>query len=193
MRRRNRYRQSHGAVPASLRCRTCLHEAGHVVAAQRLLRDSRIGAVVVGEVEGTFGLAYIDAHDSPQRFDEVLCIAVGRAGEALVEFFPCPPAKPSPSPLVRAATPPDRSCYAGLCSDLRGSPPDAARIARWCCHGCAASPLRWAKRHAWIQYEADRFDHDHAHAIAKVATALYVDGVFIHHAARTGTNKRGIK
>jgi len=132
MRQRNKHKQSHGAVPASSRWLTSLHEAGHFVAGIRLLRDTRAGAVVLTLDGGIAGRAYVDVHDPPQSVDEVLCIAVGRAGEALVEFFTCPLAKPSPSPLVRADAPPDRSCYAGLCSDLRGSPPDGVRIGAAC-------------------------------------------------------------
>lgn len=156
------------------RWRTSCHEAGHLVAAAVMLKDTTGVAVVLA----SGGLAFIDTPDPLRTFNEALAVAAGPAAEALADVHPAPETEPTPAPLVQADAPPQQSAHASFTADLRAGQPDAIRLARWCCESCPDSPDRWVRRHAWIHREAGFFIRDHAQEIVSVATRLYVRGVF---------------
>jgi hypothetical protein len=157
----------------SSRWETALHEAGHVVAGTLLLRDTKCGAVVL---ESAGGMAFINVSEPLRTFNEALAIAAGSAAGELADRYPVPATEPAPVPAVRKDASPHQTSYPAL--SAMPSIPDSVRLARWCCEQCPDEPDRWAKRHVWIQREAEFFVRDHAQEIVAFATQLYVHGFF---------------
>jgi hypothetical protein len=164
------------------RWRTCLHEAGHVVAARVLLKDAGAAAVVLD----AGGLAYIDVPDLLLTCDHALAVAAGPAAESLADVYTPPTEAPDPAAVVSGDAPASKSLHASFAADLRAGASDAVRLARWCCERCPNEPDRWARRHVWITHEAGFFVRNHAQEIASIATRLYARGIVLSDRPKPG-------
>lgn len=155
--------------PAIRRWKTCLHEAGHAVAGQRLLKRTVKAAVYdVG-----LGAAYVDIDGGiPRTFEEALVIAAGPAAESLTKKHFAPEVPPPPA--LKAAYP---ESAPPLMAQLRQSPSDAVAIARWCIGGVEGQPDRWSSRFYWIHREAGIFVARHGQEIVEVARGLFSHGI----------------
>jgi hypothetical protein len=159
----------HGLMDRRSRWRTCLHEAGHVVAARRLF--GRAGGAAVFE-DGS-GVADVGRQvDVPASFKDALATAAGAAAESLGERY-SPPPVPMPVPLEVAYP----EAAGRLKADVAMLMPDEVAIARWCIHGREGEPDLWARRHGWVQAAAQDFIAEHRHEIVDSATALFGRGI----------------
>lgn len=151
------------------RWRTCLHEAGHAVAASRLLK--RVATAVV--FDGHRGAAYYDRNYPALRtFDEALATAAGHEAESLADRHDTPEIEPGPA--LEVAYPEQAK---PLIAQIGQSVPDAVAIARWCIAGIEAQPERWANRFYWLHREARIFVARHREEIVKTATVLFGRGI----------------
>ena len=150
------------------RWRVCLHEAGHAVAARRLLHCTAKAMIY----EDGFGAAYYGNGCIPKTFDDVLAIAAGPAAESLFEQF-APPTF-APAPPVQVTYP---EAGSELRAQLRESVPDAKAIARWCIAGIEKQPERWVNRYYWIGREASLLVVRYAQEIVETATGLFAHGI----------------
>lgn len=156
-------------VTHSVRWTTCLHEAGHVVAARHLF--GRPGAAVVFG-DGA-GLASIGRDEEvPASFKDALVMAAGSAAASLADLYP-PPPMPMPVPLEVAYPESAKPLRAGIATVMS----DAVAIARWCIRGREGEPDMWARRHDWVEAAAQDFVADHRREIVDIATALFGRGI----------------
>ena len=157
------------SVDNNMMWRTCLHEAGHVVAGQMLLKRV-VGAMVFSDASGVTNMGAGTA--VPRSFGEAMATAAGIAAGTLASHY-APPDIPLPIPLDKAypeAVEPAQAAIATVISD------DVA-IARWCIQGRETQPDMWAKHHDWVHSSAQEFVLENRHAIIEVATVLYGCGI----------------
>jgi hypothetical protein len=157
-------------VDRTRRWKTCLHEAGHVVAAKRLLGHAT-GAVVFDDGSGA---AYVGGEEAPVGFKDARVRAAGPAAEKLADQYP-PPDMPVPVPLEVA--------YPETAGPLKAEIPtllsDAEIIARWCIQGHEAEPNLWTLRHGFVTTSAEDYLAEHQQEVVEIATVLFGRGILV--------------
>ncbi len=157
------------AAAVNPRWRTCLHEAGHVVAGVALLKQTSRAAVF----SDGGGVACLGGgSDVPQTDEEALAVAAGIAAGALSHEYQPPQVQPLP---------PVEDRYPELASRLKArsgtTMSDDEAIARWCIQGVEGRPHRWKRRHDRLHDQAASFVTVYTGKILEVATALFGCGV----------------
>lgn len=171
----------------SRRWEVALHEAGHLVAAEVLLKD-KAGAVIVDVDGSTAGQAYIDVGNPPRSFKEALAIAAGMKAEGLAGLHDAPTLPLTPLQIVRpvaADVSRERSSHASIVASMQTGPSDDLRIAKWCCEHHPDKPEVWVSRHCWIHRAARVFVRRHAGAILDAARELYLTGMRLTRTVET--------
>lgn len=167
------------------RWKTCLHEAGHIVAGRTALKRT-VKAVVYND---GVGAAYLEIDGGlPRTFEEALAVAAGSEAEALAEAH-APPEASQPAP---ALTTTDSQSVKPMVTQLRRSPSDAVALAQWCIRGIENEPDRWAKRCYWIRREANLFVARHQQQIVDAAKGLYANGFTTLEAEPAHCKKDGV-
>lgn len=151
------------------RWQVCLHEAGHAVAAQALLK--RVASAVVFD-DGSGAAYYRRDPENPRMFESAMVLAAGEAASALADHHAPPQVEPAP--------PWESSCpekVRPMVATVKETPSDPVALAHWCVRGVETQPERWANRYHWIRREARLFVARHQQEIVEVAAGLYARGI----------------
>lgn len=153
-----------------------LHEAGHGVAA--VVLAGRCSGVLLDAAGGT---AHIDDLHG-DRF--AFAIAAGPAAESLADLHDAPGGRvTTPQEVASAPIPADAdhdfalACtFADLETVPRSAKSDDRLLAEWSLTGREDDPDSWPGRVRFARHVADAIVRDHADAIVRVASRLFIDG-----------------
>lgn len=153
------------------RWRTCLHEAGHAVAALGLLGAERAGAVI-WRGGGAADVGGDDGADPPS-FRSAVVAAAGRHAERLA--IECPAPRSRPAKLERR--PDTARTMARLSSEAAAALSDDDAIRAWSMAGPGLDWRQWRRRLVTTHWAARQFVREHQVAIIETARELYRRGV----------------
>lgn len=158
---------------------TCCHEAGHVLAAYVILRDSSAACAIA--TDGRSGVTTW-TQDLGTGFDRALVVAAGPAAQELAQSIPCPDSlevehEPPPEADHVSLVPARAASFsASSPCRMRDLIPDSRALALWAITGYESDPERWGPRINRIHREADLFVRRHQRSIVALAEKLFVRG-----------------